>query len=172
MATAATVFPAGADLNDPNLVKVVTALDGRAIYFPVWVGNDDHSPMNGVTGGSLPATIWKRFMEQAAPPRPRPWSAWRRNRRCRCTIRTPMRLRPPRQTPPAISMPANNATVHSGSRLHVPAVLRRTAAILRAASRKRFPPVQPAERKSVPQTRTLRPVRAAGRCMVARADLL
>ncbi len=33
MATAATVFPAGADPNDPNLVKVVTGLDGRAIYF-------------------------------------------------------------------------------------------------------------------------------------------
>lgn len=33
MATAATPFPAGADPADPNLVKVVTALDGRAIYF-------------------------------------------------------------------------------------------------------------------------------------------
>jgi 3-deoxy-manno-octulosonate cytidylyltransferase (CMP-KDO synthetase) len=33
MATAATVFPTGADLNDPNLVKVVSGLDGRAIYF-------------------------------------------------------------------------------------------------------------------------------------------
>lgn len=31
----------------------------------VWVGNDDHSPMKSVVGGSLPATIWKRFMEQA-----------------------------------------------------------------------------------------------------------
>lgn len=31
----------------------------------VWVGNDDHSPMKNVTGGSLPAMIWKRFMEQA-----------------------------------------------------------------------------------------------------------
>jgi len=28
----------------------------------VWVGNDDRSPMNGVTGGSLPAAIWKRFV--------------------------------------------------------------------------------------------------------------
>ena len=33
----------------------------------VWVGNDDHSPMRGVVGGSLPAMIWKQFMEQAAP---------------------------------------------------------------------------------------------------------
>lgn len=24
----------------------------------VWVGNDDHTPMKGVVGGSLPATIW------------------------------------------------------------------------------------------------------------------
>ena len=34
----------------------------------VWVGNDDHSPMNGVVGGTIPAMIWKRFMEQASPP--------------------------------------------------------------------------------------------------------
>lgn len=33
MATAATKFPAGADVNDPNLVKVVMGLDGRAICF-------------------------------------------------------------------------------------------------------------------------------------------
>jgi len=33
MATAATKFPAGADVNDPNLVKVVTDTRGRAIYF-------------------------------------------------------------------------------------------------------------------------------------------
>jgi len=31
----------------------------------VWVGNDDHSPMQRVTGGTLPATIWKKFIEQA-----------------------------------------------------------------------------------------------------------
>lgn len=41
MATAATPFPAGADVADPNLVKVVTGLDGRALYFsrsplPFW----------------------------------------------------------------------------------------------------------------------------------------
>lgn len=32
----------------------------------VWVGNDDHSPMKGVVGGSLPAMVWKDFMQQAA----------------------------------------------------------------------------------------------------------
>ena len=31
----------------------------------VWVGNDDNSPMRGVTGGSLPAQIWRGFMSQA-----------------------------------------------------------------------------------------------------------
>jgi len=34
----------------------------------VWVGNDDHSPMKGVVGGSLPAMIWKAFMQQAGTP--------------------------------------------------------------------------------------------------------
>ncbi|MBV7256200.1 PBP1A family penicillin-binding protein [Pacificimonas sp. WHA3] len=29
----------------------------------VWVGNDDNSPMNGVTGSNVPADIWKAFME-------------------------------------------------------------------------------------------------------------
>jgi len=33
MATAATPFPRGADPADPNLVKVVTDLQGRALYF-------------------------------------------------------------------------------------------------------------------------------------------
>jgi 3-deoxy-manno-octulosonate cytidylyltransferase (CMP-KDO synthetase) len=33
MATACTPFPAGADANDPNLVKVVIDLSGRAMYF-------------------------------------------------------------------------------------------------------------------------------------------
>src|SRR6185312_9455392 len=33
MATAATPFPDGADPSDPNLVKVVTSLEGRALYF-------------------------------------------------------------------------------------------------------------------------------------------
>ncbi len=31
----------------------------------VWVGNDDSSPMNRVTGGSLPAEIWATFMRKA-----------------------------------------------------------------------------------------------------------
>ncbi|XBQ16299.1 MAG: PBP1A family penicillin-binding protein [Oceanicaulis sp.] len=31
----------------------------------VWVGNDDDTPMDGVTGGSLPAEIWRQFMSEA-----------------------------------------------------------------------------------------------------------
>jgi len=31
----------------------------------VWVGNDDDSPMDDVTGGGLPAQIWRRFMTAA-----------------------------------------------------------------------------------------------------------
>jgi penicillin-binding protein 1A len=36
----------------------------------VWVGNDDSSPMKGVTGGSLPATIWHAVMTAAEKPFP------------------------------------------------------------------------------------------------------
>ncbi|MBB4571311.1 1A family penicillin-binding protein [Rhizobium leucaenae] len=39
----------------------------------VWVGNDDGTPMNGVTGGALPAHIWRDFMREAmAEPAPNP----------------------------------------------------------------------------------------------------
>jgi penicillin-binding protein 1A len=31
----------------------------------VWIGNDDNSPLGGVTGGSLPARIWRDFMRGA-----------------------------------------------------------------------------------------------------------
>jgi membrane peptidoglycan carboxypeptidase len=36
-----------------------------ALIVGVWVGNDDRTPMDRVTGGSLPAAIWKRFMTGA-----------------------------------------------------------------------------------------------------------
>ncbi|MBD9597262.1 PBP1A family penicillin-binding protein [Ensifer sp. ENS05] len=31
----------------------------------VWVGNDDDTPMKGVTGGDMPAQIWRDFMREA-----------------------------------------------------------------------------------------------------------
>ncbi len=31
----------------------------------VWVGNDEFKPMNGVSGGTLPAIIWSEFMNKA-----------------------------------------------------------------------------------------------------------
>lgn len=34
----------------------------------VWVGNDDNTPMDGVTGGQLPTQIWKTFMAAATTP--------------------------------------------------------------------------------------------------------
>jgi penicillin-binding protein 1A len=36
----------------------------------VWVGNDDNSPLPGVTGGSVPAQIWRSFMAEAIGARP------------------------------------------------------------------------------------------------------
>ena len=41
----------------------------------VWMGNDDNSPLNGVTGGGLPAEIWKETMlrvQEGMPARPLP----------------------------------------------------------------------------------------------------
>jgi membrane peptidoglycan carboxypeptidase len=54
--------------------KTGTAEDYRDAWFigfnehlvvGVWVGNDDNAPMRKVTGGDLPASIWKDFMTAA-----------------------------------------------------------------------------------------------------------
>ncbi len=65
-----------AQLDLPVAGKTGTSQDYRDAWFVgftpdlvvgVWVGNDDNSPMKGVTGGSLPATIWHDFMRSAEP---------------------------------------------------------------------------------------------------------
>jgi membrane peptidoglycan carboxypeptidase len=41
----------------------------------VWMGNDDNTPLTGVTGGGLPAVIWRETMtrlHQGLPPAPLP----------------------------------------------------------------------------------------------------
>ncbi len=54
--------------------KTGTSQDHRDAWFVgftdelvvgVWVGNDDNSPMERVTGGQLPARIWKQFVTEA-----------------------------------------------------------------------------------------------------------
>lgn len=64
----------GARLSIPAYGKTGTSQNYRDAWFigfagnlvvGVWVGNDDNSPMNRVTGGSLPAMIWRDFMTQA-----------------------------------------------------------------------------------------------------------
>ena len=73
-------------LSAPNYGKTGTTQDNRDALFVgyagglvvgVWIGNDDNTPLPGITGGGLPARIWKDFMQQAlgeraAPSRPRP----------------------------------------------------------------------------------------------------
>jgi penicillin-binding protein 1A len=63
-----------ARLDQPVYGKTGTSQDHRDAVFVgftsdlvigVWVGNDDHSPMKGVTGGGLPAEIWRDFASQA-----------------------------------------------------------------------------------------------------------
>ncbi|ANW00252.1 hypothetical protein LMTR13_08790 [Bradyrhizobium icense] len=64
----------GADSSGFTAGKTGTSQDHRDAWFigfneslviGVWVGNDDHTPMRGVTGGSVPAQIWRRFVEAA-----------------------------------------------------------------------------------------------------------
>ena len=73
-----------AALDRPAAGKTGTSQDYRDAWFvgftadyvaAVWVGNDDGTPMNGVTGGGLPARIWRDAMIAAhagLPPRPLP----------------------------------------------------------------------------------------------------
>src|SRR6202012_3600797 len=65
-----------ARLDRPVGGKTGTSEDYRDAWFVgftsdlvvgVWVGNDDNSPMNGVTGGSVPASIWHDFVGAAEP---------------------------------------------------------------------------------------------------------
>ena len=54
MATAATPFAAGADPNDPNLVKVVVGVDGRALYFSRSPIPFRREPNSGTRGAQPP----------------------------------------------------------------------------------------------------------------------
>lgn len=68
-----------ARLNKPAAGKTGTTSDYRDAWFVgytadlvagVWVGNDDSSAMNKVTGSGLPALIWRDFMTQATAGQP------------------------------------------------------------------------------------------------------
>ena len=73
-----------AALPRPAAGKTGTTQDYRDAWFigytadlvaGVWLGNDDNTPMNRVTGGSLPAAAWRSFMLAATkgmPARPLP----------------------------------------------------------------------------------------------------
>jgi penicillin-binding protein 1A len=75
----------GANIGRPAAGKTGTSQDWRDAWFVgftpdlltvVWVGNDNGAPMAKVTGGELPAEIWKKFMTVAlkgTPPRDFPW---------------------------------------------------------------------------------------------------
>ncbi|MBA4765862.1 MAG: transglycosylase domain-containing protein, partial [Erythrobacter sp.] len=63
-----------ARLSMPAFGKTGTTQDNRDAVFVgyagdlvvgVWIGNDDNSPLRGVSGGGLPARIWRDFMSQA-----------------------------------------------------------------------------------------------------------
>src|SRR3546814_9804965 len=61
-------------LRVPNFGKTGTSQDNRDALFVgyagglvvgVWIGNDDNSPLRGISGGGLPARVWLDFMTQA-----------------------------------------------------------------------------------------------------------
>jgi penicillin-binding protein 1A len=71
----------GAELPISTFGKTGTSQDSRDALFigfagdlvvGIWVGNDDNRPMQGVSGGGLPARIWRNFMLQALNLHPAP----------------------------------------------------------------------------------------------------
>jgi penicillin-binding protein 1A len=63
-----------ARIGRPAAGKTGTSQDWRDAWFlgytaqlvaGIWVGNDDNTPMNEVTGGNLPARLWGNFMGKA-----------------------------------------------------------------------------------------------------------
>ena len=60
----------GTSQNNRDALFVGYAGDGDdRLVVGVWIGNDDNKPLKGVSGGSLPARIWKDFMQQAVQSR-------------------------------------------------------------------------------------------------------
>ncbi len=66
-----------ANIGKPAAGKTGTTDDSRDAYFigftpdvvtGVWVGNDDNSQMGGITGGTVPAKIWRDVMSVATAP--------------------------------------------------------------------------------------------------------
>lgn len=66
-----------ANIGKPAAGKTGTTDDSKDAYFigftpdivtGVWVGNDDNSQMGGITGGTIPALIWKDVMTVATAP--------------------------------------------------------------------------------------------------------
>ncbi|WP_341711501.1 transglycosylase domain-containing protein [Erythrobacter sp.] len=72
-------------LSGPNFGKTGTTQDNRDALFVgyaddlvvgVWVGNDDNSPLDGgISGGGLPARIWRDFMTAAQGAKGKPTPA-------------------------------------------------------------------------------------------------
>jgi penicillin-binding protein 1A len=70
-----------ARLPQANFGKTGTSQDNRDALFigyanglvvGVWVGNDDNSPLKGVSGGGVPARVWRDFMTDAHGARKQP----------------------------------------------------------------------------------------------------
>jgi len=63
-----------ANIGRPAAGKTGTTSDYKDAWFvgytpdlvaAVWIGNDDNTVMNGMTGGREPASVWKAFMQKA-----------------------------------------------------------------------------------------------------------
>jgi penicillin-binding protein 1A len=88
--------------------KTGTTQDNRDAWFigftpemivGVWVGNDDNTPTKNVTGGDLPASIWRDFMTQAGRTRTNSGQSIAMDRSRRSTNAASVSGRAPNDTP-------------------------------------------------------------------------
>ena len=55
------------DFRDAWFVGFQNSLGSGALIAGVWMGNDDNSPMDRVTGGGLPAKLWRQIVSIGSP---------------------------------------------------------------------------------------------------------
>jgi len=148
-------------LRGPNFGKTGTSQDNRDALFVgyagdlvvgVWIGNDDNSPLaGGISGGGLPAKIWRDFMNgamnvKAAPSQPAPREQSRSTSPASMTSRWAMAIRAcasamarrysrPRSTASRSTLlSARMASPWTNKRSRKPAAARTSAASRRSAT--------------------------------------
>lgn len=133
-----------ARLDRPVAGKTGTTQESRDAWFigftadavvGVWVGNDDNSPMKGVTGGELPARLWRDFMVQSDQAKVASAAAAAPTPQARADALAPQSLAPSSDPAPADAVTLRGrAAVLDTATLHIGGQMIRLAGIIGLSS--------------------------------------